>query len=94
MKKQNVFLSSVIVIVIILSVVQVGVSNSLSTTGIVLSRLEQDIHFYKKENSVLREKLLLLSSLTQVASKAASFGFVVEKAPLFVSKSLPVAVKP
>ncbi len=94
MKKQNVLLSTIIVIIIILSIVQVGVSNSLSTTGVVLSGLEQDILFYKKENAVLREKLLVTSSLTQVASKAAELGFVEGKSQLFVSKSWPVAVKP
>ncbi len=94
MKKQSILISTIIVIIIVLSVVEVGVSNSLSTTGVVLSGLEQDVSFYKKENLVLKQKLLLTSSLTQVASKAAELGFVKEKSQFFVSTSLPVASKP
>ena len=95
MKKQTRLLITIVVsIVIALSVVQVAVSNSLSTTGITLSYIEQEIKLYKKDNAFLREKFLVSGSLLQVASKAASLGFVEGKQQLVVGASLPIAIKP
>lgn len=95
MKKQTRLLITIIVsIVIVLSVVQVAVSNSLSTTGITLSRIEQEIKLYKRDNAFLREKFLVSGSLLQIASKAANLGFVEGKSQLVVGTTLPIAIKP
>ena len=91
--KKNI-ITSIIFIIIVLSVVQVAVSNSLSTTGIVLSRFDRDVSYYAKENAALRETLLLTQSLTFVASKAATLGFIEEKSQIVIGTSLPVALKP
>lgn len=81
-------------ILIVLSVGQVIVSNSLSTTGITLASLDEKIHTYELQNALLHEKILAESSLTEVASKAATFGFSQRKSQLVVSGLLPVAIKP
>ena len=78
-------------IIIFLTLVQVIVSNVLSTTGAGISSLENGVEVYKKDNSLLKEKLLFISSLTYVATEAANIGFLNNKSSLFVSSSLPIA---
>lgn len=80
MKKPILFIILIITIIISLSVVQVTVSNNLSTTGVELAKIEEKIIAYKKKNALLRQKLLAASSLDTIASKAAEMGFVEEKA--------------
>ena len=73
---------------------QVIISNSLSTTGITLAKLEKELALYKKENILLQEKVLHISSLTHIASVASELGFVQEKSQVYLSTPLPLAVKP
>lgn len=80
MKKPILFIVLIITIIVSLSIVQVTVSNNLSTTGVELAKIEEKITQYKKENALLQEKLLIASSLDTIASKAAGMGFVEEKA--------------
>lgn len=94
MRKPKLFITSIILIIIFLSVVQVVVSSSLSTTGATLGKLQKEINTYKKENTELKEKLLMVSSLTNVASQAAELGFIEEKTFVLLSAPLPLAVKP
>lgn len=93
MKKPIIFIIAIICIIVSLSIVQVTVSNNLSTTGVELAKIEEKITFYKKENAVLKEKLLISSSLDSIASKAAELGFVEEKSRVFLSKP-PLAKRP
>lgn len=90
MKKPVLFIS---LIIVILSIVQIIVSNNLSTKGVLLGKLEDEIKAYKKENYLIREKLLLASSFTNIASKAGSLGFVDDKSQIVLSPSLVLAVK-
>lgn len=94
MKKTKLFITSIVLMIIFLSVIQVVVSNSLSTVGVTLVKLQKEISFYKKENAILREKLLTASSLTNIASHAAELGFVEEKTYVLLPAPLPLAVKP
>lgn len=84
----------VICIVVGLSIVQVTVSNSLSTTGIELGKIEEQISSYRNENARLSEKLLTLSSFDTIASKAADMGFIEEKTHIVLTKPLPIAARP
>ena len=93
MKKQSIFITTIIITVIFLSIVQVVVSSSLSITGIDLSLIEKKGNVYKTENSILKEKLLYASSLSQIASKAATLGFVESSSIVVIRSSLPVAIK-
>lgn len=93
MRKPVLFIVLIIGIVVSLSIVQVSVSNNLSTTGVELAKIEEQIDLYKKENSVLQEKLLIASSFDTIASKAGEMGFVEEKSRVFLKKP-PLAVRP
>lgn len=94
MKKMKIFITTLVLIVVLLSVVQVAVSNSLSTTGITLSKFEQSVKSLKQESMVLSEKLLFASSLTNIASKASELGFKEAQSEVFLTTPLPLAVKP
>lgn len=93
MKKPFLFLGSLFLLILLLSVVQVIVSNRLSTTGMALGKLQDDISQYKKENAILREKVLVASSLDHIASAAAELGFTQTKSYVFLSAPLPIALQ-
>lgn len=94
MEKSKFFISGIILIIIFLSIIQVVVSNGLSTSGVILGKLQNEINLYERENTVLKEKFLTVSSLTNVASQAAELGFIEEKTYVLLSAPLPLAVKP
>ncbi|MBI2033137.1 MAG: hypothetical protein HYT10_01585 [Candidatus Levybacteria bacterium] len=94
MKKPVFFITIIFFIIIILSIVQVSISNSLSTTGIQLSKLEKEIAVYKRDNTLLREEVLSDSSLYNIASKASEMGFVEAKSRVYIGAPLPLAVRP
>lgn len=94
MKRQTFIVTFAIFTIICLSVAQVVVSNRLSTAGMVFEKIEDEIHFYRTQNSLLSERLLSSSSLNSIASRAAILGFVENKSQAFVLKtSLPFALK-
>lgn len=76
-----------------LSIVQIVVSNRLSTTGIALGTIEEDLKQYKEKNALLEEKVLVTSSLTSIASSASSMGFVEKNSRIVLVDSLPLALK-
>lgn len=92
MKKPILFIILIIGIVISLSIIQVSVSNSLSTTGLELAKIDNQITEYKKKNALLHEKLLTASSFTTIASQAAELGFIEAKSRVFLPKS-PLAAR-
>lgn len=93
MKRSFAFITFFILLIVILSVGQVVVSNRISTSGAILSRLESAIKTYEKENYILSERLFLTSSLTNIASSAAELGFVSEKSQVSLTSPLPLAIK-
>lgn len=86
-------LISTIICVVILSLVQVFVSNSFSTKGILLNNIEEKIKYYEKENAFLNEKLLMASSFNNISSQAGQLGFVEEKSYVSLTSPLPLALK-
>lgn len=93
MKKPFVFISFLTFIILTLSVTQVIVSNSLSTAGVALAKLQKEINNYEKENSLFVERLLIATSLTTIASKTSELGFVESKSQIVLTAPLPIAVK-
>lgn len=93
MKKALFILGSVISVILVLVLVNVFVSNTLSTKGLTLSKLDDKIKLYKKENSVLKEQYLSLSSFQNIASKAAERGFVKQKSVVYLNTPLPLALR-
>lgn len=93
MKRTGFFSVGIICIVVILTVIQIVISNSLSTKGVSLGKLEDQLHSYEIDNAMLREKLLQYASFTNIASRAAEQGFVPHKSQVVYSSPLPLAVK-
>lgn len=81
-----------IIIIITLSIVQVGASSKLSTTGIELEKLQAQINKYKKENMLLEEEVLEASALINVLKKAKELGFVQSKSQIYLFNPLPFAL--
>jgi len=93
MKKPSLFISVIVLTIVVLSIIQITVSNNLSTEGVALGKLEDEISVYKKDNYLIREKLLVVSSLTNVASKSENLGFTEDKFRIILTPSFVVAIK-
>ncbi len=85
MKKLILFTTPLFILCIILSVIQVVISNMLSTSGVELDGLQDNLIKYKNENAILREEVLKNTSLTKIASSAAVLGFVDAKSSINLS---------
>ena len=93
MKKSISFIGFLILSIAVLSVIQVIVSNRLSTTGLFLGNLQDEIKIYKTDSSMLSEKLLIASSLENISSGAANLGFTSNASRIVFTGSIPLAVK-
>lgn len=93
MKKSIIFIGLNIVIIVVFSLIQVVAANSISTTGIELNKIQEEIADLKKNNAALSEQVLDQSSLTFIASKAASMGFGPSVSTLTISSPLPIAAR-
>lgn len=71
-------------IIMVLLFIQISVSNMLSTGGIQLSDIQQQILDTQRQNALLKEKVLTMSSLTTIAQKAEQDGFVADKTQAIV----------
>lgn len=94
MKKPYTVITILLGLVIVLSVGRVFMHNMLSTSGIFVSRAEQEINSYKTQNAILSEELLTASSLTSIAQKAQETGFTDENTLMVIKTSSSLAVKP
>ncbi len=93
MKKPILALSIIILTIIALSVTRVVFSNGMSTSGVALDQIQTEISVYKIQNTILKEKLLSMTSLDYIASKASVLGFVESKINISLDKSIPLAIK-
>ncbi len=92
-RKPLAIVGSFIFVIVVLSIVRVSILNSISTTGIELVNLQTDITKYKKENVLLKEEYLAVSSLTTIDKQAKSLGFVDTKAHIYLNTPLPLALR-
>ncbi|HSW98053.1 MAG TPA: hypothetical protein VLF89_09575 [Candidatus Saccharimonadales bacterium] len=95
MKNYTYFLVGVITVVLLIgsTLIQISVSNGLTTEGLKLSKIQAQIDAMKKDNMLLAERVYSASSYTQIASQAARVGFVEAKQPIFLSNPGPLAFK-
>ena len=91
--KPALIIASLVFVILVLSVVRISVANRIATSGIELQSIETQVASLRKENLILQEKLLTVSSFTQIASRAGELGFVPSKANLVISTGIPVAIK-
>ena len=93
MKKSSITILILIGATVLLSIVQAGISNKLSVKGVLVSKIEKDLSYYKTQNAIMSEKLLSYSSLTNLTSRASHLGFVKASEEITLGSSLPLAVK-
>lgn len=91
MKRTKLLITGILGLIFFLAFLQVAASNRISTAGIELSRLQAAVKDTKRQNALLREKLLTVSSLTRIASKAGELGFVEAKTNVYINTPLPLA---
>ena len=93
MKRPRLIIVLILLLIVGLSVVQAVVANKISTTGIQLGEVQAEITSLKKDNAILHEKILALSSLNHIASVSGEMGFVPNTSHVYLSTPLPLALK-
>lgn len=91
MKKPLFIIIGLSCVVIALAVVRITLVNSISTTGVALVDLQNQVDEYKKENKLLQERYLQAASYTNVSKKAEAQGFSQTETALNLSTPLPLA---
>lgn len=84
------FLSLVIVLLIIL---RVSLVNSISTTGIQLVDLQNQIAYYENQNELLKVQYLQAASYTNISQKATKLGYVPVSNEVDLDAPAPLALK-
>lgn len=89
--------TKIIVFLILLAggliIARVVLSSAFASDGIALASMNEHIASLDRENMILREKLLTISSYTQIASDAASLGFVQDASQISLGQATPIAIK-
>lgn len=91
MKKYQLVTKLLFIAVLFLAVARVVVSNTLSTSGVALGKINDEISFYQTENAKLSEKFYRLASLSNIATEAARLGFKEKKGNFVLTSPLPIA---
>ena len=94
MKKPVLILSSLFIVITVLTVTRAAVSNQLSTSGIDLTKVSEEIARYQRENALLEEKILHVSSYITILEEAEKRGYTQAQSQLVLSDSVPIAYKP
>jgi len=92
-KKPLLLIVFFITVIASLSIIQVAISNMVSTAGIELDYLQSEIAKYKKENTLIEEKVLSESSLTNISKKAKKLGLVEANSKIYLTNPLPLALE-
>lgn len=93
MKKPLVFIGILSCIVIALLLVRITLVNSISTTGIRLVDLQNQITAYKNENELLKVQYLQAASLTHLSAEAEKLGYVQVKKQIDLAAPVPLALR-
>ena len=91
MKKPILVILFIFSVIIGLSLVQISLSNQISTAGAELAHLEKEVAEYKRKNIILKEQVLEASSLLTLSKKAEKQGFVQSKSQVYLNTPLPLA---
>lgn len=73
--KYKFILKTLIITTLLLALVRVVVSNMISTSGVELGRINEEISAVRLQNDGLRQDLFSRSSLENIATEAAKLGF-------------------
>jgi cell division protein FtsL len=91
MRRPILVLTLLLTMILGLSITQASMANQISTTGADLVAVQQEVKDYKKNNTILKEKVLEASSFTNLTKKAKKLGFVEAKSPEYLNAPLPLA---
>lgn len=91
--KYKIILKILIVITLFLAVGRVVVSNLISTSGVELGRLNEEIAVIKTQNDTLREDLYSKESFLNIATEAAKIGFSENHDNFVLTSPLPFALR-
>jgi len=91
MNKAKFILAGLFFTILGLIIVNITLNNMMSTQGIVFDQLQTNLQSLQKENIVIEDKVLHLSSYTRIASQAATIGFIpgTAKTQIALSSSIP-----
>lgn len=93
MMKHKFVLTSLVVITLFLAVIRVVVSNIISTSGVELGRINEEIATVRLQNDELKQKFFSRSSLENIATEAAKLGFTDKKENFVLTSPLPIAAR-
>ena len=93
MKRAVILLSTLVGVIIILSLIQIAISNAFSTDGITLGNMQGEIASLERENMILKEKIYTLSSYATIEEYAQKEGFVETKSTFVLGDTQPIAIK-
>ena len=92
MKKPILIVSILAIVIITLFGIRSVVANELSTSGVALGEIQDEIIHYQTENIMIREEINNLSSLANISSAAAKLGFSQSKSNFALKKTQPIAL--
>ena len=93
MKKHKIILVVLFLTVFSLGLTRLVISNSMSTSGTILAKIDDDTTSYETENVVLAEKVLTLSSFSNISERADQLGFQPKETVFSITGVLPIAIK-
>lgn len=79
MKKANLLILFLVITFGILEVINIHLSNSVSTNSIYASGLKTKVEGLQEKNTILKTEVLKYTSYEFISSKAATLGFVENK---------------
>lgn len=91
--RSSLLLSAIFLTIVVLAVVQLVVSNKLSTSGVLLSSIKEQSQLYQQENKALDMEIAKTLSITNLVARAKDAGFVKDYSPLVVSSAQSFALK-
>jgi hypothetical protein len=72
---------------------RITLENSISTTGITLVDMQNEINTYKNENELLKVQYLSEASFTHIAAKAKKLGYIPVANEVDLTAPLPLALR-
>lgn len=92
MKKYLIIIVILLIVAGILEIVDLSLANKISAESLNAGGLSQKILTLDEENSMLESKVLQYTAFEEVASRAATLGFVESKSQISLYEDLPVAI--
>jgi len=92
MKKYIVIIVILVICAGTLEIIDLLLANRVSAESLNAGELSQKILKLDEENSMLESKVLQYTAFEEVASRAATLGFVESKSQISLYEDLPVAI--